>query len=92
MLESQEWKSLSNKAIVIYVQMRKNAFNNIHGVKIPYSSLEGRMAPQTISNGLKELVASGFIKQVFKGGMYGSPAIYDFVGPFKDPWNLGRTH
>ncbi|MBC8554750.1 MAG: hypothetical protein H8D23_34495 [Candidatus Brocadiales bacterium] len=92
MLESGEWRMLSSKAHDIYIQMRKNSCGEITGIKIPYSCLLDMMSSQTISRGLKELQKAGFILQVSKGGMYGSPAIYNFVGPFKDPYQSERKH
>ncbi len=48
------------------------------------------MAPQTIARGLKELRDGGFIKQVVKGGKYGTPSYYDFIGQFADPYQNNR--
>lgn len=90
MLMSLEWRRLSNKAKVIYIYMRKNSYGEIKRIKIPYSCLIDMMSSQTISNGLKELQKAGFIEQISKGGMYGSPAIYDFIGPFANPFESGR--
>lgn len=92
LIESAEFRNLSNKAKVIYLYMRKNSYNKIDRVKIPYGTFKDMMSTQTISNGLKELIASGLIKQISKGGMYGSPAIYNFVGPYKDPFQSRRRH
>lgn len=92
MLKDPIWRQLSSKAKVIYLYLRRNSNNLVKGIKLPYSQLIDMMSTQTISKGLKELRDAGFIKQVSKGGMYGSPAIYDFIGQYKDPYHSGRMH
>ena len=90
MLMSPEWRKLHHSAKIIYIYMRKNSFSEVKHIKIPYSCLIDMMSTQTISNRLKELQAAGFIKQISRGGMYGSPAIYDFIGPYANPFESGR--
>ena len=86
MLESPEWRKLSSKAKVIYIEMRYWALGKTTKIKLEYSKLTDMMSSQTISNGLKELRDAGFILQISKGGMYGSPAYYDFVGKYANPY------
>ena len=86
LLKDPTWRTLSNKAKVIYLYLRYNSINKTTYIKLPYSQLLDMMSSQTISNGFRELEQAGFIRQISKGGMSGRPAIYEFIGPFADPY------
>ena len=86
MLESPEWRKLSCKAKVIYIEFKYWALGETTKIKLEYSKLTDMMSSQTISNGFKELQDAGFIRQISKGGMYGSPAIYDLIGKYANPY------
>lgn len=90
MLKSQEWRKLSSKAKVIYLYLRNNANGKIDYIKLPYSSLDDMMSHHTIAKGFKELQDSGLIKQISRGGKFGSPAIYNFTGFFASPYQSRR--
>jgi len=90
LLKDPIWRALSNKAKVIYLYLRNNSINKTANIKLPYSQLLDMMSSQTIVNGFRELKRAGFIRQISKGGLRGSPAIYEFIGPFADPYHSNR--
>jgi len=92
LLKDPKWRKLSNKAKVIYLYLRHNSFNETKKIMLPYSQLEDMMCPQTISNGFRELQEAGFINQLYRGGMNGNPSLYDFIGPYADPFTSKRNH
>lgn len=92
MLKSPEWRRLSNKAKIIYLYLRNNANGEIKNIKLPYSALEDMMTSHTIAKGFRELREAGLVKQVFKGGRFGSPALYSFIGYFSSPYESERKH
>ncbi len=87
LFDAESFRNLSKSAKVIYLYLRKNSNGKwAEKIALPYSQLNDMMSTSTISKGFKELVAGGFIEQVSKGGMYGTPSFYKLVGYFANPF------
>jgi hypothetical protein len=85
LLSSQEWRSLSSSAKVVYVYMR-GKFNTktLSEVSLAYSEMADMMSPATLSKSFKELQEFGFIKKEKNGGLFGGVTTYTFNGKFSD--------
>lgn len=79
MTESAAWTSLSDKAIWVYIELRKSfdykKGGNSHLI-LPYSKVAWRMSFGTYSKKIQELIDYGFIKIVEHGGLPKRPTVY----------------
>ena len=86
MTESAVWTGLSDKAIWVYIELRKS-FNfkkggNSHLV-LPYSKVAWRMSSGTFSLKIQELIQYRFIKVVEHGGLPKRPTVYALSDEWK---------
>lgn len=79
MTDSAAWTSLSDKAVWVYIELKKS-FNYKKGgyshLILPYSKVSWRMCNGTFSKKIKELINYGFIKIVEYGGLPKRPTVY----------------
>jgi len=78
MTESAAWTSLSFKAVWVYIELKKR-FTYEHGFSrlvLTYSAVKWKMAPNTFSKAIQELVHYGFIRYVEHGGLYRRPNVF----------------
>ncbi len=79
MTNSAAWTSLSDKAIWVYIELRKS-FNYKKGgnnhLVLPYSKVAWRMSSGTYSKKTQELIDYRFIKIVEYGGLPKRPTVY----------------
>ena len=81
-LDDPEWRSLSSSAKVVWIYLRsKFNYRTFSEVSLTYSEMKGVMSSATLSRAFKELIATDFIKQTKKGGLYGGVSKYKFTGP-----------
>lgn len=70
MLRSQEWRSLSSKAVQVYVLIaEKFNGNNASDLSLTYAEVKDRMAPGTFAKALKELIEKEIIIVIRPGGL-----------------------
>jgi len=84
MLDSIAFNSLGSSSIRVLLSIMrcKNGHNGTLDDPIicPYSKMNGKMAKATISHGIKELEAKGFIELVSYGGLMKQPNQYILSG------------
>jgi len=79
MTNSAAWTALSDKAIWVYIELKKSfdyrKGGNSHLV-LPYSKVSWRMNCRTYSQKIQELTRYGFIDIKERGGLYKRPNVY----------------
>jgi hypothetical protein len=79
MLNSAAWTALPNKAIWVYIELKKQ-FNYGQGgeahLVLPFSEVSWKMSRDTFFNAIRTLVEYGFIVYKEKGGLYRRPNVY----------------
>ena len=87
MTDSAAWTALSDGAIWVYIELRKQ-FNFMNGgnsrLILPYSQVSWRMNSSTFSKRLKELIDYGFIRRAVKGGLFKNPNVYALSERWKE--------
>lgn len=83
MLDSPEWKSLTQAEMIAYIYIKKN-YNGGNNGKIPlkYVEMKGVCAPATLSKALKGLIKKGWIEKTQHGGLYRYFCLYELTGQF----------
>lgn len=79
MTNAAAWTSLSDKAIWVYIELRKQFKSKEGGnshLVLPYSKVAWRMNKRTFIAKIQELIDYGFIKLVKKGGLMKNPNVY----------------
>lgn len=79
LLNSATWTALSDKAQLLYIELKKQFQYNNGGYDyliLPPSKVEWRMSPHTYWKKIKELIKYGFIKYVQHGGLMKQPSIF----------------
>jgi len=87
MTESAAWTALSDKAIWTYIELRKQ-FNYKNGgnskLILSYARINWRMSRGTFSKAIQELIHSGFIRIVQKGGLMKRSNIFALSDRWKE--------
>ncbi len=79
MTNSAAWTALSDKAIWVYIELKKSFSTRKGGYNhlvLTYSRVSWRMNSHTFSKKIKELIYYGFIVIKEKGGLYRQPNVY----------------
>jgi len=79
MTDSAAWTALSDKAIWVYIELKKSFDTRKGGnnhLVLPYSKVSWRMNLHTFSIKIKELIHYGFIDIRERGGLYRRPNVY----------------
>jgi len=89
LLVSDQWKSLSSKAVHAYILFRQK-FNgkNADDISLTYREVSPYMSSRTFRKALEELLNKELITLVSPGGLYRGCSIYSI----KNQWShLGKT-
>lgn len=79
MTDSAAWTALSDKAIWVYIELKKSFDTRKGGnnhLVLPYSKVLWRMNLHTFSIKIEELIHYGFIDIRERGGLYRRPNVY----------------
>jgi len=79
MTDSAAWTALSDKAIWVYIELRKSFDTRKGGnnhLILSYSNASWRMNFHTFSKKIEELIHYGFIDIKERGGLYRRPNVY----------------
>jgi DNA-binding PadR family transcriptional regulator len=87
MLNSAAWTALPDKAVWVYIWLRKQwdfkKGGNDH-LELPYSEVSWRMSRGAFFKAIQTLVEYGFIKYKQKGGLFKRPNVYALSDAWKD--------
>lgn len=87
MTESAAWTAISDKAIWLYIELRKS-FNFKNGgndhLTLPYSKVSWRMNIATYTKRMRELVAYGFIRIKEPGGLPKRATVYALIDDWEE--------
>ena len=79
LLDSAAWTALPDKAIWVYIELRKQ-FNSAQGgnlhLVLPYSSVSWRMSRGSFFAAIRHLIEYGFIIRREAGGLFRRPNVY----------------
>lgn len=82
-LKSQEWKSLSKKAKLIYIYIKANYNGHNNGeISFKYNEVNDEFSHTTISEALKELIRKEWIKKTRHGGLHRYYCLYKLTGRY----------
>ncbi len=87
MLDSAAWTALPDKAIWVYIELRKQFDYNQGGddhLVLPYSEVAWRMSKRRFFEATQILVDYGFIRYKQKGGLFKRPNVYALSNTWKN--------
>jgi len=79
MTESAAWTSLADSAVWLYIEMRKSfkyKYGGNSGLRLPYQNVAWRMAKDTYTKHMRQIMRYGFLRIVEHGGLPNRPNIY----------------
>ena len=77
MTRSKAWKSLSCRAVWVYIEMKKKyRGHNENNLSLTYNEVKYKMSSATFSKAIKELIKYGFIDIIRPGGLFKNCTIY----------------
>jgi len=82
-LQSDAWKQLTHPEKVGYIHLKANFNGSNNGeISFKYSSMQGVMAPATLSKALKGLEKKGWIEKTEHGGLCRYYCLYRLTGKY----------
>ena len=81
MLKSEEWKSLSNSAKLIYIYLKaKYNGRNADKLRLTYTELKREFSSATISKAFRALEKNGWVERTKYGGLFRYYNLYKLTG------------